>query len=623
MASVSVLAVGLSIMSYRSAVLTSDEIVKIAASDVKENAETQAYDLSRIISSKVRSINENLQILANGPEVQKGDFQSPLPLFTAAQGSTFDLTDYYMLINTDGKIVLSSNMIRAAYEHPEADQSAKPIFTEPMRTRAVYYSNLTATPGNAQKMYVSYPILYSLNDDSGQFGEFKGVVAASINLETLGTLLQKELVPGLNTEGLALLGSDGAIIYATEKSLIGENAFAAKDQSILSSAGSRDDIEAVNKVIKDSLDAGAGSHEVTMNKQTYTLAHRPIIYEGQKLWTLLVWTPHDFASSVDSLVEKQNNFGILLIVTIGVITIGTAYLVLTWNGRLSKTVDLRTNQLRNLNTRLEQSNAGLSRANEQLKIHSKMQEEFVNVAAHELRTPTMPIVALTEMLESIFKNKQEIVLERGDFDILLRNARRLERLSTDILDTTRIESHSLPLKKEVFDMDDIISVAVEDARHQVANGGANVDILYEPTRINIKADKTRIGQVISNIMNNAVKFTREGTIRVSAHINSDGTNAVVSIKDTGTGIDPEILPRLFAKFSTKSHVNGPQRGTGLGLFIAKSIIEAHGGRIWAENNDSNNSEGERGSTFSFSLPIHGNSAVENRISEELDATKRR
>ena len=115
--------------------------------------------------------------------------------------------------------------------------------------------------------------------------------------------------------------------------------------------------------------------------------------------------------------------------------------------------------------------------------------------------------------------------------------------------------------------------------------------MYEPKDIIVWGDKGRISQVISNLLSNALKFTTDGSIYIISEKKDD--HAIVSIKDTGTGIDSEVFPRLFSKFASKSF-----SGTGLGLFIAKSIIEAHGGKIWAKNNTGGN-----GATFTFSLPI--------------------
>jgi K+-sensing histidine kinase KdpD len=228
-------------------------------------------------------------------------------------------------------------------------------------------------------------------------------------------------------------------------------------------------------------------------------------------------------------------------------------------------------------------------AHEQLKIHDKMQKEFINIAAHELRTPIQPIIGLTEVLYSKTKDTEQ----RQLLDAVLRNSKRLQRLTEDILDVTKIESQSLQLRKEQFNLNGVVADVVEEYSNRIKKDNNNVNLLYKPNKdiILVEADENRLTQVISNLLSNAIKFTNEGTIFVSVEKKDDQT--IVSVKDTGTGINPEILPRLFTKFATKS-----QTGTGLGLFISKSIVEAHGGKIWAENN----ADG-RGATFSFTLPI--------------------
>ena len=236
---------------------------------------------------------------------------------------------------------------------------------------------------------------------------------------------------------------------------------------------------------------------------------------------------------------------------------------------------------------------------EQLKIHDRMQQEFINVAAHELRTPIQPIISLTEVLQSQIKDvKQQEMLE-----VTIRNAKRLQTLTNDILDVTKIEGRSLELNKEDFNLKDVVLNAMNDitlGRDFLNN--ENIRLSYDPQRdILIQADKGRISQVISNLLSNAIKFTTEGTILISVEKDKSSNNnnnkaIIVSVKDSGQGIDSSILPRLFTKFASKSY-----KGTGLGLFISKGIIEAHGGKIWGENNPDG-----RGATFSFSLPLEEN-----------------
>jgi two-component system, OmpR family, sensor histidine kinase VicK len=240
---------------------------------------------------------------------------------------------------------------------------------------------------------------------------------------------------------------------------------------------------------------------------------------------------------------------------------------------------------------------------EQLKIHGKMQEEFINVASHELRTPIQVILAFTELLEHHPEKKDEMIQS------IQRNALRLQRLAEDILDVTKIESKTLNLHKEKFNLSDLISTIIDDHRNNINkndDGKDKVKLLYtnEKGPFLVKADYARIIQSISNILNNAIKFTQEekergeegaGDIYITIEKKKDNEQQViVMIRDTGIGIDSDMLPRLFTKFATKS-----TKGTGLGLFISKSIIEAHGGTIWAENNKDG-----KGATFAFDLPCN-------------------
>ena len=229
---------------------------------------------------------------------------------------------------------------------------------------------------------------------------------------------------------------------------------------------------------------------------------------------------------------------------------------------------------------------------EQLKIHDKMQKEFINVAAHELRTPIQPILGLAEVLQHGIKDTHLIHLT----DVIIRNAKRLQRLTEDILDVTKIESQSLQLNKEQFNLREMMLNAIADSNNQLKKD-SNIKLeLVSKEDVFVKADKARLNQVIANLLSNAIKFTQEeeeGIITIRTEIMN--SRILVSIKDTGTGIDPEILPRLFTKFVTKPETGG----TGLGLFISKSIIESRDGIMWAENN----ANGEKGATFGFSLPI--------------------
>jgi two-component system, OmpR family, sensor histidine kinase VicK len=262
-----------------------------------------------------------------------------------------------------------------------------------------------------------------------------------------------------------------------------------------------------------------------------------------------------------------------------------------------------------------------------------VQQEFINMAAHELRTPIMPILGYAELLleeERDDKKKQALM---G----IIHNSQRLQKLASNILDVARMDSNTFQLYKEPLNLNYVISNIAKDylkrQEQQKArditrlisnvNGNNNRDndsyskknetkLLFE-SRIKedifVEADEERLMQVMYNLLDNAFKFTDShgDTVRITLEkqgqqlgdrilqeqYHQQEPHAIIRIKDTGTGIDTEILPRLFSKFATKS-----QRGTGLGLYISKNIVEAHGGKLYAENNTN-----DKGATFTIILPL--------------------
>jgi signal transduction histidine kinase len=232
----------------------------------------------------------------------------------------------------------------------------------------------------------------------------------------------------------------------------------------------------------------------------------------------------------------------------------------------------------------------------QLQVHDLMQKDFINIAAHELRTPIQPILGLTE----IAKNKTMDGEQKELLDIVISNAKKLKKITDDILDISKIETNSLDLNKEKFNLNDMVVDVVDEYIKGLNH--KNIEFKYFfCSEHYLYSDKSRISQVVSNLINNSIKFIdakRGGVITITMETkefkgnNNDNKCIIVNIKDSGIGIDKEIMPRLFTKFQTTSF-----QGMGLGLYICKRIIEAHGGTIWATNN-----QGEEGATFSFELP---------------------
>lgn len=253
---------------------------------------------------------------------------------------------------------------------------------------------------------------------------------------------------------------------------------------------------------------------------------------------------------------------------------------------------------------LNQSNQQLLQTIEKLKTENTKLQLFINIAAHELRTPIMPIVGYSEILQEDIGDRKEI---RG----IIYNAKRLDQLAGNILEGAKIENQSLQLNKEQFNLKDILTDIIDDYNNLLTiKESKDVKLRYEPKDILIVADKVRVGRVISNLLNNAIKFTSRGEITISViklkHNNNnnndddDGSGEIqVNIKDTGTGLSPAILPKLFSKF-----VSTDSGGTGLGLFVSRNIVEAHGGKIQAQNNDDG-----IGAMFSFTIPKVTNSQI--------------
>jgi two-component system, OmpR family, sensor histidine kinase VicK len=246
---------------------------------------------------------------------------------------------------------------------------------------------------------------------------------------------------------------------------------------------------------------------------------------------------------------------------------------------------------------------------EKLKRSEELQKDFVQMAAHELKNPIQPILGLSNLLMK-YKPSDEKEFH-NIVKSINRNAKKLIQLTNDILDITKIETNNLNLNKELFNMGDLISDIIEDYKDQLDNENVKLasKFIYSSKpdekkegedgenknkyNISVFADRTRITQVISNLLNNAIKFTNRGFIDIVIEKKYAENKVNISVKDTGCGIDQIILPKLFSKFATKS-----KGGTGLGLYISKNIIDAHGGQIYANNN-----KDDKGSTFGFSLSL--------------------
>jgi signal transduction histidine kinase len=587
-----IIAVILSVLSYQYSSFTANKIAGIASDDVRSNARIEAYHLSQILIQSIEAITNNLKALTNSLPVLNSENQTAQFLLNNAQDSTNDLTNAYYLLNSSGTIISSSN--RGIDLGPKAglDLSKTEYFLVPRNTKLPYYSTVKQSDEDA-KIFVSYPIFDNRSDklentvQNNTTETFRGVIVSAIDVEKVGNFLQGKLSPEL-ISNVGLMDKNGIFLYARNESLIGQNFLSDDFQSTIPSEIK----DSYNDILKRSLGSESGSEDVSFNDKTTTISNQPVAIDGKQLWTLYIGSPHTLTSDVGLLIDQQKNFSTIVVMAIGAIAIGISFVILSWNKSLKASVRNRTLELKSANDSLTESNRLLAAANEQLKVHDRMQKEFINVAAHELRTPIMPILGDAQYIERQFNSEDpRIQIERDQISSLIRNAKRLDRLASDILDVTRIESKSLRIIKEKFNLKDTICSILSDVKKYDSEGTQFPEIKYTPKDVIVEADKGRLSQVLTNLLSNAVKFTENGTITIDT--SESGKEVIVSVRDTGTGIDPEVYQKLFSKFITKS-----DRGTGLGLFISKSIIESHGGRIWAENNLDG-----AGATFYFSLPV--------------------
>jgi signal transduction histidine kinase len=608
-------------------------------SEVKESLFEQQRDrqLAQIqaIANNIQSDSElvlsHLRGLANSMYLQNGDL--------SGNETENLLKDTYAEINEMGDrlfVIDDKNIVRLNIV-PEGDDpfigtdmSSIQWVIEARSNLAPTFSKGVVGLDGRHRIFLTYPIV------DRQDGNYIGLVGVAI--PTTQFFEKYASVNNIESQFLVAYDREGNYIATPRTEFMGKNFFSEEVQNVFNYNANQNELyQQVFSERRPSYavyDFGGGERLNT---------GYPIIINGQPVYFIFVVTPTEtIYSQIEGILSRQQT-DLFIQRAISIVAIAAvAFFVIRLNRKLKQKVKERTKSL-------EESNEKLVKSNELLGAQDNMQKEFINIAAHELRTPIVPILGFSEVLYSKVKERRQkehrqeelgqLQEQEEMLEIILRNADRLHQLTEDILDVTRIESQTLKLRKERFNVHNLIIDAVEDSTKRIANG--NVKVVYElvnNTTI-VEADRRRLRQVISNLLDNAIKFTKEGTITVTTtirrkDIESDngrgeeevggGASAesaeevVIAVKDTGSGIDPELMPRLFTKFATKSY-----RGTGLGLYISKSIIEAHSGRMWAENNNNNNrfdlNRQLRGATFYFTLPVVSKTTTELRTEEKEEA----
>lgn len=280
-------------------------------------------------------------------------------------------------------------------------------------------------------------------------------------------------------------------------------------------------------------------------------------------------------AGVEGDKQKAFTWQLIIITSAGIMSLALGYFLNLINKDLVREVIRKTRSLQKANKKLEKMNI--------------LKDDFINIASHELKSPLHPIYGFVELAQNGDIGADEALAG------ISKQARQLEEIANRILDISRIDNGSLYLSYEKFDLSDLL-LEITSSQGLNRDGKIKIETSLEKG-INVEADRVRIGQVVRNLLNNALKFTEEGTIRVGVRHNLQKNWVEVTISDCGPGIHHEILPKLFNKFITKGPKTESWKGNGLGLYLSREIINAHGGHIFAYNNK------EAGATFKFTIPI--------------------
>lgn len=539
--------------------------------------------ISLHVSSDLRLVTSMLQDLADSiylqNEMLSGDKVSKVLEEKFKQLNSVTKVDSLLITDNEG-IITIHKASKGLETFVNIDISSNEYMKQTKESlQPVYSDGFTGIDGK-YRIVITYPIT-SVDD-----GHYIGTVVA--NLPTIEFFKNYGNVNDINSQFLVAFDTKGNLLaVGASGDLVGKNFFGNETQQFINYN------KELNNLTQYLLAGNIGHAMYDYGRGERLNTQSPILVETKPVYFLQVVTPTDrIYLKINSVLftEGIKMFSLLTGTTAAIIVL--VFLLRKWYSILQEEVTKRTRDL-------NESNYKLMKANESLKIKDEAQNQFINVAAHELRTPIQPILNAIYLLQS---SNLSILKKNQYMDIIKRNTEKLGSLAEDILDVTRIESNSLKLMNERLNLYDLILNSIEEYRRDIQLIYKDLTVNYENSNksIYVRGDKMRLSQVLHNLLDNAGKFTKKGSITVTTVIKSDKVQ--VTVKDTGIGIHPEIFPKLFSKFVTKS-----DRGTGLGLFISKSIIEAHGGNIWAESDSQ-----QKGATFIFTLPLLNQDNIEHQ-----------
>jgi signal transduction histidine kinase len=562
---------------------TQTEVRQSLFEQQKERQLETTKALADHIGSDLDSVSLELLALSNIDVFQQGDLSSDVSsqlvqqYFQRAKEQTS--VDILFIIDKNNVITEIAGS-PGVEKFKGSDLSSRAYVQKTKETMGAVFSDGFFGLDGKYRVVVTQPIV------NRQTGQYVGLAGAS--LSTIDFFARYGNIYQIKAQYLAALDTQANQLIHGNPDLIGKGFFDEATQKFTDH--NKDLNDAMHKV----LSGQSASALYTIAAGERLTSGYPILVNNKLIYVIFIITPTSLIySNIDGILTNEQNQLFDMQVALAIVVGLFATLAVWLNRNLNAEVTRRTQDLEYSNGRLAQANTQLEMTNEQLKVHDKLQKEFVNVAAHELRTPIQPLLGAAELIESQFDEQDEIKITRPEVEMILRNAKRLERLSSDILEISRIDSGALKLYKETFSLSYIIAEAIIDAKTQSNFDPNMLSISYIPDDIFVHADREKITEVITNLLTNAIKFTEKGKITITTQKNNQDKFVLVSIEDTGSGIAGEIMPRLFEKFVTRS-----EKGTGIGLYISKKIVEAHGGVISGRNNPTGS-----GATFQFTLPI--------------------
>ena len=586
--------------------------------DYRNNQIETVKALSEHMSSDLRLISSILQGLSDSSYLQQGELYGDR--VENLIGERFDQINTIskiggLFLADKNNIITYNKVAEGQRSFVNIDISLREYVNETRNTMNPVFSNGFKGIDGTYNIALTYPII---NRDTGVYLGMIGVEIPSVEFFS-----RYGNVYDVDSQFLVTYDRNSNYVSTPRSNFLGKNLFGNEVQNFFQHNTIQN--KYYQNIFNDLERGGYSLYDFGTGERLNT--GYPVVVDKVPRYYVFIITPTATVySDINKTLEGERTKFFSLIAGISTAILILILFLVKLNRILNDQINKRTKDL-------EESNRQLQIANNQLSNHDKLQKEFINIAAHELRTPTQAIMGYAELDSDLFdgilkhqnvieneKLKGELTQVHEFFKAISRNASRLNDLISNLLDVARIESdriNSLRLQKQRIDLVREINEALKSQLEQKIRN-KHIKISFATQKIEkqywVDADKSRLNQILVNLIDNAIKFSEDGStidieirernydnlskdLHSSHDFKNDLSNQIfVSISDKGKGISDQIMPKLFEKFSTDSDI-----GTGLGLYISKSIVEAHGGRVWAFNNKDG-----VGSTFVFSLPRANN-----------------